>query len=481
MTADLFEQDAQGRVTAPEGKTREYKRDLSSPTKPLRTLVAFANSAGGQLVVGVADDRTVVGVTDALAEEERLASLIADNIEPQLVPAIDFVTLAGKTVLVVDVPLSTRRPHYMKAQGIDGGVYVRLGSTTRPADSGLVADLERSARGVAFEDLPESRASLADLDLTTLRDLRGRATGAKDLIVLGLAVKQGAQVVPTNAGILAACREPARFLTSAWIQCGRLRGHQGTDIFDQTEIHKPLPQAVDDVMTFLIKHAYKTGVFGETRRKDVYSIPVAAIREVVINALVHANYAERGTPVRVGFYDNRIVVESPGGLVPGMTVETMRGVSRLRNPSLARIFRDAGLIEQWGSGINRVYDETAKAGLPAPDIEEIVDRVRVTIHVADHSATPKPVEQDTYARSKDGRHVGRYDEGMLSAAVDGPVHRNVLLEAVGLKPLSQNYTRHVVPLIESGLLAMTVPDKPRSKAQRYRITDAGRNFLEASK
>src|SRR5699024_11278496 len=98
--------------------------------------------------------------------------------------------------------------------------------------------------------------------------------------------------------------------------------------------------------------------------------------------LVHASYAERGTPIRVGFYDNRLVVESPGGLVSGMTVETMRGVSRLRNPSLARIFRDAGLIEQWGSGVNRVYSEIAKAGLPAPDIKQIVDQVRDKDYVA---------------------------------------------------------------------------------------------------
>lgn len=479
--ADPLALDADGRLAAPEGKTREYKRDLSSPTKPLRTIVAFANSAGGQLVVGVTDDGAIVGVADPLAEEERLASLIADSIEPQLVPAIDLATVAGKTVLVVEVPLSTRRPHYMKAQGIDDGVYVRLGSTTRQADATLVAELERTARGVAFEDLPEPRASLAALDLAQLGDLRGRDTTSKDLVALGLAVTQGKQVIPTNAGILAACPEPTRFLPSAWVQCGRLRGSEGIDLFDQIEIHKPLPQAVDGVMAFLTKHAYKTGVFGEARRKDVYSIPIEAIREVVINALVHASYAERGTPIRVGFYDNRIVVESPGGLVPGLTVETMRGVSRLRNPSLARIFRDAGLIEQWGSGLNRVYSEVAKTGLPAPDIEEIVDRVRVTIYVADHSASPRPFERDAYARSKDGRHVGRYDVGMLSAAVDGPVHRDVLLDAVGLKPLSQNYTRHVVPLVEAGLLAMTVPDKPRSKAQRYRITVAGREFLEASK
>lgn len=473
--------DANGHVRAPEGKTLEYKRDLSSPTKPLRTIVAFANSAGGRLVVGIADDGTVVGVAEPLEEEERLANLIADTIEPQLVPAIDLVAVGDHTVLVIDVPLSTRRPHYMKAQGIDGGVYVRLGSTTRPADPAMVAELERTARGIAFEDLPEPRATLADLDLAALGDLRGRETTHENLIPLGLATQHGRHTVPTNAGILAACPDPTRFLPSAWVQCGRLRGPHGVDIFDQTEIHKPPPQAADDVMAFLIKHAYNTGVFGETRRKDVYSIPVEAIREVVINALVHASYAERGTPIRVGFYDNRIVVDSPGGLVPGLTVETMRGVSRLRNPSLARIFRDAGLIEQWGSGVNRVYAETAKAGLPEPGIEEIVDRVRVTIHIVDHSVPSRIGQHDAYTGSKDGRHVGRYDVGMLRAAIDGPVHRNVLLEAVGLKPLSQNYARHVVPLIESGLLAMTVPDKPRSKAQRYRLTDAGRDFLEDSK
>ncbi|MGL5828983.1 MAG: AlbA family DNA-binding domain-containing protein, partial [Angustibacter sp.] len=194
-----------GRVITPEGKTREYSRDLSTPLKPLRTIVAFANSAGGQLVIGVADDGSVVGVVDPLAEEERLASLIADNISPQLVPAIDIATVAGRPVLIVDVPLSTRRPHFLKSQGPEVGVYVRIGSTTRQADPALVAELERTARGVAFEDLAEPRATLADLDVQGLSELRGGATGPEDLLALGLAVRQGERVVPTNAGILAAC------------------------------------------------------------------------------------------------------------------------------------------------------------------------------------------------------------------------------------------------------------------------------------
>ena len=476
---ELLALDEASRVVAPEGKTLEYKRDLSSPAKLLRSIVAFANAAGGRLVVGIADDGSVVGVGDPLAEEERLANLIADKISPQLVPAIDLVTVAGLTVLVVEVPLSTRRPHFIKSQGLDGGVYVRLGSTTRQADPALVAELERTGRGIAFEDLAEPRASLSDLDLVGLSKLRGRKTTAKDLGALGLAFRQGSTTVPTIAGILVACPEPSRFLPSAWVQCGRLRGPAGTDIFDQLEIHKPLPSAVDEVMAFLSKHAYKSAVFGEARRKDIYSIPVAAIREVVINALVHASYAERGTPIRVGFYDDRVVVESPGGLVSGLTVDTMRGVSRLRNPSLARVFRDAGLIEQWGSGVNRVFSELAKAELPAPEFEEIVDRVRVTIHVGNHSAAPSPSEQV----SKSSEQVSKSSEQVvkvLRMASSTVSTRRDLLAVLGLTDAYGNYRRHLVPLIESGLLARTIPDKPNSRLQRYVATAAGKAFLEAA-
>ncbi len=104
--------------------------------------------------------------------------------------------------------------------------------------------------------------------------MRGRPTEVDDLVALGLAITRGAEVVPIYAGILEACPDPTRFLPSAWVQCGRLRGATGTDIFDQIEIHGPMPRAVDQVMAFLLKHAYKSAVFGEVRRRDVYSIPI---------------------------------------------------------------------------------------------------------------------------------------------------------------------------------------------------------------
>ena len=482
-----FEVDARGRVHAHEGKTLEFKRDLSSPTKPLRTIVAFANSAGGRLVIGVDDDGIVVGVPDPLTEEERITSLIADRISPQLVPAIDLMTVGEATVLVVDVPLSTRRPHFMADQGPDHGVYVRLGSTTRQADPALVAELERNARGVAFEDLPEPRASLDDLDLRTLSELRGRNTEVDDLVALGFAIKQGSKIVPTYAGILAACADPTRFLPSAWVQCGRLRGASGTDIFDQTEIHGPMPRAVDRVMEFLLKHAYKSAVFGDVRRRDVYSIPVEAIREVVVNALVHASYAERGTPIRVGFYDDRIQVDSPGLLLPGMTIDSMRRASRLRNPSLARVFREAGIMEQWGTGVQRVYDQIAAVGLPEPHVEEIMDRLRFTVYVPSHAADAglgadvrhqeqAPRHQDE-APSRPVTSLSSTEIVVLRQVRADPASRADLMAALGITNQTRAFRRHIEPLLAAGLLERTLPDKPTSRDQRYRITELGRVTL----
>jgi ATP-dependent DNA helicase RecG len=104
-------------ITSTEGKTLEFKRDLSSPRPMLKTLLAFANTAGGRLIVGVDDDRRVNGVEHPLDEEERICSLIADSIAPRLVPNVELMTLEGKTVLLVEVFLSGLRPHYMKAEG----------------------------------------------------------------------------------------------------------------------------------------------------------------------------------------------------------------------------------------------------------------------------------------------------------------------------------------------------------------------------
>ena len=372
-------------LLAPEGKTLEFKRDLSSPKNLLKTLVAFANTAGGCLLVGVDDQRQVLGIAQPLDEEERLINLIADAISPRLVPNVDLISHAGKTLLIVEVFPSGLRPHHLKAKGPAAGVYVRLGASSRLADRELIAELRRSAEGIVYDELPMPHLSVDDLDLAAAHELfAGRRTlTEQDLLTLRLLTREQGRLVPTRGAVLLFGKQRQREFPDAWVQCGRFTGTDKADIFDHIDIAAPLPLAVQQVMDFLKKHAMRGADFSALRRKDVWSIPLLMLREAVVNALVHADYSQVGAPIRISFFDDRIEVESPGILLPGMTVEDMKqGVSRLRNRVIARVFRELNLIEQWGSGVRRIFSQAQALGLREPLITEVGMRLRVTVYVS---------------------------------------------------------------------------------------------------
>ena len=372
-------------LSQPEGKTLEFKRDLSSPKPLLKTLVAFANTAGGRLIVGVEDDHRVVGVPNPLDDEERLCNLIADGISPRLVPNVEMTTVEGKTLLVVDVFVSGLRPHWLKAEGPEQGVYVRLGSSSRQADPALIEELRRTAQGVAFDELPMPELGLDDLDLAAAKKLFQGISVLDEhaLRTLKLLTLYQGRLVPSKGAVLLFGKERTQHFSDAWVQCGRFMGTDRAAIFDHIDIHDPLPQAVDGILLFLKKHAMRGADFSDTRRLDVWSIPLTLLREAVINALVHADYSQRGAPIRIAFFDDRIEIENPGMLLPGMTLEDMRqGVSRIRNHVIARVFRELNLIEQWGSGVRRIFSEAMELGLPEPQFLEVGMRVRVVVRLA---------------------------------------------------------------------------------------------------
>lgn len=301
-------------LTQPESKTLEFKRDLSSPKPLLKTLVAFANTAGGRLVIGVDDQKHVVGVEDPLTEEERLCNLIADSIAPRLVPNIELITVQGKTLLIAEVFLSGSRPHFLRSEGPETGVYVRLGSTNRQADRELVTELRRSVEGGSFDELPMPDLSADDLDLKAAQTFfKGkRELDEQGLLTLKFLRREQAALVPTKGAVLLFGKDRIAHFPDAWIQCGRFTGTDKTHILDHTELHEPLPQAVESILLFLKKHAMRAADLSGIHRKDVWSIPLTILREVVINALVHTDYSQRGAPIRIAFFDDRIEVENPG-------------------------------------------------------------------------------------------------------------------------------------------------------------------------
>lgn len=370
-------------LRAPEGKTLEFKRDLSSPKPLLRTLVAFANSAGGRLIIGVEDkDKRVVGVQHPLDMERHVANLISDSIQPTMLAEIEILPWRQIHVLVIQVHPSPLRPHHVKSDGVSDGTYVRLGSTNRKADSALIVELGRRAELESYDEQPVLSTASDAIDFPAVSSCFAdrRILRKQDLRTLGLIVRHQDRDVPTLGGMILFGRDRLAHLPDAWIQAGYFATTDKSRLEDSSEYHEYPVHAIEGAIRFVERNTRTAADIGSVRRRDLPTVPPMALREAIINAVVHADYSQRGAPIRVAVFADRIEVESPGILLPGLTVEELRyGVSRLRNRVIARTFKELGLIEQWGSGIQRMTVACTTAGLPAPEFVEIGLRFRVIL------------------------------------------------------------------------------------------------------
>jgi ATP-dependent DNA helicase RecG len=441
----------------PEGKTLEFKRELSAPEGALKTIIAFANTAGGTLLVGV-EDRSghVRGVSEPLDLEERLASLISDQVAPRLMPEIEILPWRRTQVLAVRVYPSPSRPHYLERTGPDGGVYVRVGSTNRRADRELVEELRRFGRGEAFDEQP-----MPDLDSEAL-DFRAasesfapvRRIVRRDLETLRLVTDHQGRKVPTVGGVLLFGRDRQRHFPDAWIQAGRFRGTDKSRILDRTEIRSQPVQAIEEAIAFVQKHGLHGAEIGAVRRRERWSLPPVAVREAVINAVAHADYAQRGAPLRIAIFDDRLEVENPGLLPFGLTVEDLpRGVSKLRNRVIGRVFHTLGLIEQWGSGVQRMTGACREAGLALPVFEEIGTRFRVTLFSARVSAPALDETDQAIVKALAG------GKGLLTSEIANAIHR------------TSRSTRTRLARLVAGGLVREVGTGPQDPKRRYYRTE----------
>lgn len=367
----------------PEGKVLEHKAELLAQEPVLRTAVAFANTAGGVILFGVEDGtRRVLGISDPLALEARLCNLITDCIRPQVIPDIDILPWRKTQVLALKIHPSNARPHYLKALGPDQGVFVRVGSSNRKADQLIINELRHVVSSTSYDEQAIANGKPAEIDIELARKLFGpqRKLRDQDLQTMQLIVKHQGKLRPSVGGILLFGNTKKNHFPDAWIQAGRFRGSNRTDIIDTMDIDAPLPLAVDVAIAFVNKHETQGIKITAARNTKHWSLPPIAVREAIINALVHADYAQRGSPIRIAIYDDRLEIENPGMLPFGLTLPDIRqGMSKLRNRVIGRIFRELGLIEQWGSGIRRMTDACLEAGLPEPLLEELGSQFRVTL------------------------------------------------------------------------------------------------------
>lgn len=365
-----------------EGSTREFK-ETTECKGVINTLIAFSNTSGGYLIIGI-NDKThhILGVDDPHKVAESLANQIHDIIEPRIMANIEVMPYRNKHLIVIQVYPSAFRPHYKKLEGKEKSTYIRIGSTTRQADKDLLKVIERSTSPRSFDEELFYKINCEEVDFTAASQFfeDHKKLNQNDFVSLGVLEKEGDNLIPTVGGILLFGKNRLRYFPHACIRAAAF--YNETEFLDKQEITSFFPQAIDEALDFVRKNMRVGLKIEDSRHQEIWEVPKIALREAIINAIVHTDYSLTGAPIRVSLFNDRIEIENSGLLPWGLTFEDLKemGVSKLRNPVIARVFNELGLIEQWGTGIKRMVKACVEAGLEEPEFKEIGARIRVTFY-----------------------------------------------------------------------------------------------------
>lgn len=369
-----------------ESKTLEFKENTSSLAKIIQTAVAFANTAGGTIIIGIRDKvKEVIGLDDILTDEGKVANAIADSVEPLLTPNLQLVTWRGRDLLLVTV-MHAVGPYYLKARGEEQGTYVRFGSTNRLADAPTLKSIHRLKDHITYDAMPCHAAQEIDLDMDSAKEMfveHSKTLNKPRAIALGLYKRNQSTVIPTNGGVLLFGKHEIREETfpNMIVRCAKFKGTTKSIVIDKQDLAKPLPLLVDAILDFIQKNTSTRVKIGRVRRQEIPQYPPVAIREAVINAIVHADYSVKGSNIQIAIFDDRLEITNPGALPLGLSWQTaLSGISQLRNHVVGRIFRELLLIEQWGSGLGKIIETTCQYGMSEPCFEELDNFFRVTFY-----------------------------------------------------------------------------------------------------
>jgi ATP-dependent DNA helicase RecG len=366
-----------------EGKTLEFKENSKSLERIIHTIIAFANTAGGKILIGIKDKtKEIIGLNDPVEEEMRLANAIADSIEPLFNPDIHVLSWRNKEFLLIQVPHSIG-PYYTKSKGLKKGTYIRLGSTNRLADAAILAELQRLGENECFDEMPIIGCSIHDLDLEAIKSCFkkvGKQFEESTAFSFHLYLKKQSKSIPSKGAILLFGKNRKEIFPNATIRCVRFSGIIGDEVLDHQDIDDYLPLALDKILSFVQRNTKLSAEIGPSIRKNITEYPPVVVKEAVTNALIHTDYSATGSHTQIAIFDDRIEITNPGALPFGLNLQdALQGVSQLRNRVIGRCFRELELIELWGSGLRRMISQCQKSGIAIPRFEELGHFFRVTL------------------------------------------------------------------------------------------------------
>ena len=333
-------------MTFQESETLELKEIVVEDIK--KEIIAFANSAGGTLYVGVADDGNIVGVESPDMVIQQISNMVRDSIKPDITMFIRYAAknVEGKQIVAVEIQRGTERPYYLAKKGLrPEGVYVRQGTSSVPATSTAIRRMIKDTDGDSFEAMRSLEQNLTFQAAEKEFALRDLAFGVSQMKTLGILNTDG---IYTNLGLL---------LSEQCAHTVKAAVFEGTNqsIFrDRQEFTGSLLQQMNEVYEYIDRRNQVHSTFDKLRRIDTRDYPEVAIREALLNSLVHRDYSFSASTL-ISVYDDRIEFTSIGGLPAGVSLDDiMLGLSVCRNPKLANVFYRLELIEAYGTGMKKI-------------------------------------------------------------------------------------------------------------------------------
>ena len=315
-----------------------------------KEIIAFANCNGGKLYIGVQDDGTVVGLNDPDSVALQISNMVRDAIKPDLTMFLHYETLEedGKKVVAVSIQRGTERPYYIAKKGLrPEGVYVRQGYSSVPATDSAIRQMIKETDGDRFEEMRSLNQELTFEAAQKEFELRDIEFGSQQMQTLKMIDKEG---IYSNLGLL---------LSDQCVHTIKVAVFQGTDqnVFrDRREFTGSVLRQMNEVYDYIDIHNQTHAAIEKLLRVEIRDYPEIAVREALLNLIVHREYSFRASGL-ISIFDDRLEFVSVGGLVPGVELEdVMVGISVCRNEELAEVFYRLRLIEAYGTGLTKIMN-----------------------------------------------------------------------------------------------------------------------------
>ena len=452
----------------------EFKSTLNDKLE--KEIVAFLNSReGGILYIGLDDDGHPTGTLDLDETQLKTADRIRNNILPSPMGLFDICTETVENIRVVKVLVSSglEKPYYIRKHGMSPtGCFYRIGSSSQPMTTSMIDDLYAKRAQPTLRNITSPRQDLSFEQLRIYYQERGLALNDQFAASLELLTPEGkynyiAYLLADENGVS--------------IKIAKYAGRDKVDLIVNEEYgYCSLIKAANKVLDRMDIENTTHSKITSKLRIDKRLVEPVAMREAIINAIVHNDFSREIPPVFEIFSD-RMEMTSYGGLIPGQSEEDFFSCwSMPRNRELMRIFRDCGMVEQLGSEMSRIlrsYDKSIyqisehfiKVVFPFEEEQTAADSTDETIsnkqeQVGTQVSTQVGTQVDTLTKTNAGE--ASVEQKILSLC-EMPHSKAEIAEYLGYKSLKSLTQHYIRPLLDAGKLAMTIPDKPNSRLQKY--------------